>query len=158
MSHILRMPGVPDHSRALLQQLLAEDLIPVEALPHIVESYRRVIHEARKKNPRTNVVMGDMIANSLVALLKKVTPKTGEQNLRIIQAAVRFFVIQDDGDGGHDLASQDGLDDDAAIVNAVLRFFGRDDLMIPDLAPRSRRMAPTVRDGRAGRVAARGGR
>lgn len=129
MSHILRMPGVPEHSRVLLQQLLAEDLIPVEALPHIVESYRRVIHEARKTNPRTNTVMGDMIANSLLALLKTVTPKTGEPNLRVIQAAVRYFVIQNDG-VTHDLETETGFDDDARVVNAVFRFFGRDDLMI----------------------------
>jgi|GEM_PF-1114268 len=156
MSHILRMPGVPEGAREMLKQLLDEDLIPVESLPHIVESYRRVIHTAYKKYGRANVRLGDQIADALQALLRSINEKTGENNLRIIQAAVRFFVIQDDGDGGHDLASEDGLDDDAAIVNAVMRYFGRDDLMIPGLPQRSRRTAPTVRADR--RAAARGGR
>ncbi|PKN56771.1 MAG: hypothetical protein CVU56_14395 [Deltaproteobacteria bacterium HGW-Deltaproteobacteria-14] len=136
----------------MLKQLLEEDLIPVESLPHIVESYRRVIHEAHRKNQRANVQLGDQIADALRGLLRSIDANTGDQNLRIIQAAVRFFVIQDDGAGGHDLASSDGLDDDAAIVNAVLRFFGRDDLMIPG--------ADTVRAPRpaAARAASRGSR
>ncbi|TNF26767.1 MAG: hypothetical protein EP329_20680 [Deltaproteobacteria bacterium] len=137
----------------MLKRLLDEDLIPVESLPHIVESYRRVIHEAYRRTRRVNLDLGNKIADALQSLLRSINEKTGEQNLRIIQAAVRFFVIQDDGMGGHDLASADGLDDDAAIVNAVLRYFGRDDLMIPGVDVR--RAAPAMR---AGRTALRGGR
>lgn len=134
MSHILRVPGVSDTSRAMLKQLLDEDLIPVDALPHIVESYRRVIHDAHRRNGRANVRVGDQIADALQGLLRSVTPKTGDKNLRIIQAAVRYFVIQDNAtEAGHDLQSERGLDDDARVVNAVLRFLGRDDLMIPNI-------------------------
>lgn len=134
MSHILRVPGVSDTSRAMLKQLLEEDLIPVEALPHIVESYRRVIHDAHRRNGRANVRVGDQIADALQALLRSVTPKTGDKNLRLIQAAVRYFVIQDNAsEVGHDLQTERGLDDDARVVNAVLRFLGRDDLMIPNI-------------------------
>ena len=151
MSHILRMPGVPDGARDMLKRLLDEDLIPVESLPHIVESYRRVIQDAHRRNKLANLELGNRIADALQALLKTITAKTGDQNLRIIQAAVRFFVIQDDGVGGHDLATLDGLDDDAAIVNAVMRYFGRDDLMVETELPK------TVQVSRAG-AAARGTR
>ncbi len=146
MSHILRVPGVPEQSRVLLKQLLAEDLIPAAALPHIVESYRRVIHDAYKRNGRANIVLGDKIADALLELLKSVNDKTSAKNLHIIQAAVRYFVIQDDGNV-NDLACDRGLNDDAHLVNAVLRFFGRDDLMvdgIPETRPAQRpsRRAP----------------
>jgi len=137
MSHILRMPGVPEHSRNLLKQLLTEALVPVEALAHITESYRKVIHEAHRKNGRANTRVGDAIAHALQSLLRSVTPAAGEANLRIIQAAVRYFVIQDDGTV-HDLASEDGLDDDVKVVNAVLRYLGRDDLMIRETSKSGR--------------------
>ena len=146
MSHILRMPGVPEGSREMLKQLLEEDLIPVESLPHIVESYRRVINDAHRRNQRANVKLGNEIADALRGLLRSIDANTGDQNLRIIQAAVRFFVIQDDGAGGHDLASMDGLDDDAAIVNAVMRYFGRDDLMVRGVPDhRTARSVPPAR-------------
>lgn len=153
MSHILRMPGVPEGSREMLKQLLDEDLIPVESLPHIVESYRRVIQDAYRRNKRANIELGNQIADALRALLRSIDDTTGDQNLRIIQAAVRFFVIQDDGAGGHDLATLDGLDDDAAIVNAVLRYFGRDDLMIHGAGaqPTARSVPPAARPGAASR-------
>ncbi|PIE16029.1 MAG: hypothetical protein CSA66_07795 [Proteobacteria bacterium] len=146
MSHILRMPGVPEHSKLLLKQLLAEDLIPSAAMPHIVESYRRVIHDAHRRGGRANKVIGDKIANALQALLRSIDERTSEQDLHIIQAAVRYFVIQDDGEV-NDLATELGLNDDAHLVNAVLRYFGRDDLMIdgiPDTRnePRPSHRAP----------------
>lgn len=134
MSHFLKMPGISENSRGLLKQLLEEALIPVEALPHVIESYRRVIHDAQRKGRRVNTAVGDQIAAALQGLLKSVGPKTGEDNLRIIQAAVRYFVIQDDG-AKHDFATMDGLDDDARVVNAALRFFGLDQLQIPDIPP-----------------------
>jgi hypothetical protein len=148
MSQILQMPGVPESSKQLLLRLLQEDLIPVEALKSAVESYRKVIRDAARKNGKANAKLGDQIAHALQSLLARVNETTGESNLSIIQAAVRYFVIQNDG-SGHDLESEDGLYDDARVVNAVLRYFGRDDLMIRDLPePRAPRSAP-VRGGAA---------
>lgn len=148
MSQILQIPGVPESSKQLLLRLLQEDLIPVEALASVVESYRKVIRDAARKNGRANYKVGDQIAHALQSLLARVNETTGEANLSIIQAAVRYFVIQNDG-SGHDLESEEGLYDDARVVNAVLRYFGRDDLMIQDLpAPPAPRSAP-VRGGAA---------
>ena len=89
MSQILQMPGVPETSKQLLVRLLQEDLIPVEALKAVVESYRRVIHEAARRNGRANGRLGDQIADALQALLARVNETTGADNLQIIQAAVR---------------------------------------------------------------------
>lgn len=148
MSQILQMPGVPETSKQLLMRLMQEDLIPVHALQAVVESYRKVIHDAARKNGKANARVGDLIANALQALLARINERTGHDNQIVIQAAVRYFVIQNDGQG-HDLESVDGLYDDARVVNAVLRYFGRDDLVIKDLpAPPPPRSAP-IRGGAA---------
>lgn len=147
MSHILQMPGVPENSKQMLLRLLQEDLIPVHALQAVIESYRKVIHETARKNGRANTRVGDQIADALQALLARINERTGPDNHSIIQAAVRYFVIQNDGTS-HDLEAIDGLNDDARVVNAVLRYFGRDDLMIHDLPSAPARGAP-IRGGAA---------
>ncbi len=147
MSHILQMPGVPETSKQLLLRLLQEDLLPVRPLQAVIESYRKVIHDAARKNGKANARLGDQIADALQELLGRINDRTGADNQSIIQAAVRYFVIQNDGTG-HDLESHDGLNDDARVVNAVLRYFGRDDLIIKDLPAPAARSAP-IRGGAA---------
>jgi len=141
------MPGVPESSKQLLLRLLEEDLLPVNALRAAVESYRRLVHEAARKNGRANAALGDEIARSLQVLLKRVNDTTGAENLHILQAAVRYFVIQNDG-SGNDLTSAEGLFDDARVVNAVFHYFGRDDLAVRNLPEPAARHAP-VRGGAA---------
>ncbi len=148
MSQILQMPGVPETSKQLLVRLLQEDLLPIAALKAVVESYRRVIHEAERRNGRANGALGDKIASSLQALLARINETTGDDNLQIIQAAVRYFVIQQDG-SGHDLESEDGLFDDARVVNAVMHYFGLDELKITGLPAPPAARRPPVRGGAA---------
>lgn len=143
MSQILQMPGVPESSKQMLMRLLQEDLIPVAALKAVVESYRKVINEAARKHGKANAKIGNAIADSLQVLLARINETTGNDNLHIIQSAVRYFVIQNDATG-NDLDSEDGLFDDARVINAVLRYFGRDDLFVtgvPETA--ASRGAPT---------------
>jgi hypothetical protein len=147
MSQILQMPGVPESSKQLLLRLLQEDLLPVRPLQTVIESYRKVIHEMARKNGKVNARLGDQIADALQELLARVNDRTGVDNQSIIQAAVRYFIIQNDG-SGHDLETVDGLHDDARVVNAVLRYFGRDDLMIKDLPAPVAKSAP-IRGGAA---------
>ena len=148
MSQILQMPGVPESSKQLLLRLLQEELLPVSTLKAVVESYRRIIHQAEKKNGRANAELGDDIARALQAILSRVNESTGDDNLRILQATVRYFVIQNDG-AGHDLDAEDGLYDDARVVNAVLHYFGRDDLKIKVPEPVANRRPAPIRGGAA---------
>jgi len=148
MSQILQMPGVPETSKQLLVRLLQEDLIPVEALKAVVESYRRVIQEAQRRNGRADGALGDKIAYALQALLARINETTGGDNLQIIQASVRYFVIQNDG-SGNDLELEDGLFDDARVVNAVIHYFGLDALKIVGLPQPAANRRPPVRGGAA---------
>jgi len=142
------MPGVPETSKQLLVRLLQEDLIPVEALKAVVESYRRVIQEAQRRNGRADGALGDKIAYALQALLARINETTGGDNLQIIQASVRYFVIQNDG-SGNDLELEDGLFDDARVVNAVIHYFGLDALKIVGLPQPAANRRPPVRGGAA---------
>ncbi len=126
---------------------MQEDLLPLEALQSVIESYRKVIHETARKNGKANVKIGDQIANALQSLLLRVNDMTSDENMRIIQAAVRYFVIQNDGNG-HDLESATGLVDDARVSNAVMMYFGREDLVIKEL-PEPTPKSPPVRGGAA---------
>jgi len=142
------MQGVPETSKQLLVRLLQEDLIPVEALKAVVESYRRVIQEAQRRNGRADGALGDKIAYALQALLARINETTGGDNLQIIQASVRYFVIQNDG-SGNDLELEDGLFDDARVVNAVIHYFGLDALKIVGLPQPAANRRPPVRGGAA---------
>ncbi|MCC6622338.1 MAG: hypothetical protein IT385_13835 [Deltaproteobacteria bacterium] len=148
MSQILQMPGVPESSKQMLMRLLQEDPIPVAALKAVVESYRRVIQDAAKRNGRANFRIGNQIADSLQVLLGRINETTGDDNLRIIQSAVRYFVIQNDATG-NDLETEEGLYDDARVINAILRYFGRDDLMVKGVPDPAAARSKAVRGGSA---------
>lgn len=125
----LTLPGLADASKPLLQTLLAERPMPLTALEGIVSGYTRVIEDVAKKNRRVNAELGRAIAGALASVLARVDDRTGDQDYGVIQSAVRYFVVQNDG-GGDDFDSLDGFVDDARVVNLMLRWLGRDDLNI----------------------------
>ncbi len=73
------------------------------------------------------------LARELVAttqrLLGTLDETTPERTRRLVQAAVRYLVVEDDADG--DLDSILGLDDDAEVLNAVLVQLGRAAWTVP---------------------------
>ncbi|MFO0750833.1 MAG: hypothetical protein U1F43_34960 [Myxococcota bacterium] len=125
----LTLPGIAEPLKPLLRKLLAEELIPVPALRALVDTYIRVIREASRNGAHVNLVVGEGIALALLSVLARVDARTTPDERRIIQSAVRYFVIENDA-MGHDLAHEDGLFDDARVVNAMLRWIGRDDLQV----------------------------
>ena len=145
MSRPTRIPGIPEQAAELFGQLQQEDLLPVSTLRAGVEAYRQSIARQAARGLPANAQLADAIAGSLTILLDRINDLTTEAALRVIQAAVRYFLIQDEGYGG-DLASMRGLDDDAHVVNAVLAYYGRPDLRVdvpepqPAQPPSARRL------------------
>ncbi len=139
MSHFLKLPGLPPDAVPLLERLLQEDFLPIEALANIVESYREVINEAHARHGIANAEIGGAIADASLDLLDVMDDRASHDTRRVLQAGIRYFVIENDGQGS-DLATVEGLDDDARVMNAVLRYFGRDELFIdvPDRPPARR--------------------
>jgi hypothetical protein len=147
MSRPTRIPGLPEQATDLFAQLQQEDLMPVPTMKAGVEAYRQAIAQQASRGLPANVELGDAVAHALQQLLGRVNHLTEEPALRVIHAAVRYFLIQDEGHGG-DLASMTGLEDDARVVNAVVRYYGRDDLCVdvPERPPAP--AAPAVATGR----------
>ena len=134
----LTLPTLPENTRSMVARLLLEVPVTAEKLASSVRSYRAKIEDVGQANGRANVELGVAIADALEVILKRVDARTPPEEYCVIQAAVRYFVIENDG-SGHDLATEDGLFADARVVNAMLRWFGRDDLYLKVPVPASER-------------------
>ncbi|MBW2454088.1 MAG: hypothetical protein JRI68_06245 [Deltaproteobacteria bacterium] len=126
---LANLAGVPDAAKDLWGKLIAEELRPVHELFKEVRDYQ---HALAKRSQWTDDDVDPALARDLaeasLRLLGTLSDDTPESTRRLIQAAVRYFIIEDDADG--DLDSILGLDDDAEVVNAVLRHLGHDKWLV----------------------------
>lgn len=118
--------GIPPVARAVFDRLAAEPLSDPSDMRREVALYLEVIDNAARENPYVDNELGRDIARVCDALLAAVGDGTPEHTRRQIQAAARYFVTEDDGDS--DLVIG-GLDEDAAVANAVAIHLGRRDLV-----------------------------
>ncbi len=118
--------ALPPIAKDVFARLLEEPLRPVSELREEVRRYVGVIEQAAQENPYVDDILARDIARVCEGLLDAVTEDTPELALRQIQAAIRYFVTEEDGDS--DLAIG-GLDEDAAVANAVACHLGREDLV-----------------------------
>ena len=118
--------GIPGVAREIFERLMREPLREPDDLRRECSLYLGVIETAAQTNPYVDNVLGRDIARVCDALLADVDAATPEHTRRQIQAATRYFVTEEDGDS--DLAIG-GLDEDAAVANAVARHLGRGDLV-----------------------------
>jgi uncharacterized membrane protein YkvA (DUF1232 family) len=79
-------------------------------------------------NEFIDAAVGLSLASEAGALIDEAERRQDVETHRLVQAAVLYFVLDDDAE--HDLHSVCGLDDDAAVLNAVARQLGRDDLVV----------------------------
>lgn len=122
--------GIPPVAREIFDKLLAEPLREADALRREVQLYVEVIDKAAQENPYVDNEIGHNIARVCNGLLDGWSATLPEHTRRQIQAAIRYFVTEEDGDS--DLVIG-GLDEDAAVANAVAAHLGRGDL-VADLA------------------------
>lgn len=108
-------------TRAVVTDLLREPLIADDTLRAEVRAYKSAIEAA----PAADHELGLALVEGACKLLDAVTNPRAH---RLVQVAVRYFVMDDDGDD--DLASAFGFDDDVEVFNAVARVLERHDLLI----------------------------
>jgi hypothetical protein len=81
-----------------------------------------VLAGSNRYTDEVDAVLARELVSACTKLLGTANDSMPEHHRRAIQAAVRYFVIEEDADS--DLASVLGLDDDAEVVNAVLQYLG----------------------------------
>jgi uncharacterized membrane protein YkvA (DUF1232 family) len=123
------LEGIPEAAKPLWATLCAEELLPVHALFKEVRDYQQTIKQRSQwRDADVDPTLANTLAEASLRLLGTLKEGTPESTRRLVQAAVRYFVIEEDADS--DLDSILGLDDDAEVLNAVLRKLGHADWQI----------------------------
>lgn len=118
--------GIPKLARPVFERLVAEPLRDPEDLRREVGLYVSMLDGAAHDDPSVDHQLGRDIARTCDGLLMAIGESTPEHTRRQIQAAVRYFVTEEDGDSDLGIG---GLDEDAAVANAVALHLGREDLV-----------------------------
>jgi hypothetical protein len=121
------LAGIPSEAVDLFDRLRAEAELPLEKLREDLRDHVARISAAAAGNEFLDLRLANALANTANALLDEAEHR-GDHERRLVQAAVRYFLLDEDAE--HDLESVCGLDDDAAVCNAVATAVGRDDLKV----------------------------
>ena len=128
MSHHA-IDGIPEAAQPLWKRLLDEPLVPVHELFKQVRDYQQTIAQRSQwRDADVDPKLANALVDASLKLLSTLNASSPESTRQLIQAAVRYFVIEDDADS--DLDSILGLDDDAEVINAVLAHLGHEGWMV----------------------------
>ncbi|MCH9686985.1 MAG: hypothetical protein K0V04_36455 [Deltaproteobacteria bacterium] len=122
------IPGIPPEAQALFDELHDAPAKPLADLRAELAEYTAKIAAKEPRNEMLDASVGKGLSQACSAMLDMVEAGADEATRRLVQAAVRYFVVEDDVEP--DLDSLWGLDDDAAVCNAIARHLGRDDLVV----------------------------
>lgn len=121
------IPGIPHESQALFDRLHDAPLVSPTELRTELRAYAARIGSAAAANEMLDVTLADAITRCCEGLLDMLEQDTDEATRRLVQAAVRYFVIEEDVEPDRDTLW--GLDDDAVVCGAVASHLGREDLL-----------------------------
>jgi hypothetical protein len=120
------IPGIPHESQALFDRLHDAPLVPVAELHAQLEAYAARLTATTAANDLLDAALLEAITHCCEGLLDMIDADTDEATRRLVQAAVRYFVDEEDVEPDRDTLW--GLDDDAVVCGAVAYHLGRDDL------------------------------
>ena len=118
----------PAATRPLVERLAAEPLVDPSVLREDVRAYQSAITDEATRNVLLDASLALDIGDGCLELLDLAAAGAPPDLQRLVQVAVRYFVLDDDGDA--DMASFLGFEDDAQVFNIVARFLGREDLIV----------------------------
>lgn len=107
---------LPEEARASFARLLDSAVRSPQGLREQLPHYLRTIEEAAEAGHGPPAELGYSIARDCEALLDG-WARLDDEGQRLARAAVQYFLLCRDGDD--DLATPEGLDDDAAVVRLV---------------------------------------
>jgi uncharacterized membrane protein YkvA (DUF1232 family) len=120
------IPGIPHESQALFDRLHDAPLVPVAELRAELKEYAARLATTTAANKLLDATLAESITQCCEGLLDMLEQEADEATRRLVQAAVRYFVVEEDVEPDRD--SLWGLDDDAVVCGAVAYHLGRDDL------------------------------
>jgi len=109
--------GLDADAAELVRGYLAEPLASPELLSEHARVYFKQLEGLAAEGEVIDVELATSLAMSCDRLLDEIDDDTSEEHQRLIQAAVRYFVNEEDADG--DTESLIGFDDDNAVIEAV---------------------------------------
>ena len=120
------LSAVPADARALVADLLAEPSIGHDDLLDAVADYLDEISLAAARDGFVDAKLGETVAEVCLELLADLGSGTSDKDNRLVQVAVRYFVVEDDAPprGGGAPPPH------ARVLNAILRLLGREELLI----------------------------
>jgi hypothetical protein len=121
------IPGIPHESQALFDRLHDAEPASLAELRTELRAYVGRIGSAVAANEMLDATLCEAIGRCCEGLLDMLEKDADEATHRLVQAAVRYFVIEEDIEP--DRETLWGLDDDAVVCGAVASHLGRDDLM-----------------------------
>ena len=122
------IPGIPHESQALLDRLHDAPLAPPAELRAELRAYVGRIGSITPANEMLDATLCEAITRCCEGLLDMLEEKdVDEATHRLVQAAVRYFVVEEDVEP--DRETLWGLDDDAVVCGAVASHLGREDLL-----------------------------
>ncbi len=114
--------GLPEEARTRFLELLEEPLAPPDLLLREIDECLGRVRRVVMDGAPLDVEFIEKLAARARRLVRGLEPDGPEPERRLVQAAVRYFVLADDAEG--DLVSVIGFDDDARVLQAVAEHLG----------------------------------
>ena len=111
----------------VLRGILDEPIRDVSELREEVRSYLAKLRDLSGDLEFLDLALAQHLAVRCVALIDGLGPDSPPETQRLVQAAARYFVEDDDAEG--DTISPIGFDDDAEVIELVAREIGREDVL-----------------------------
>jgi len=120
--------NLPKDSADFFQRLLAEPTLDAGDLWMMVRGHLVALREAEEAEELLDGRLGKALAEASEQLLYRFSDEDSEDARLLIQAAIRYFVLNEDAEG--DMDSLVGFDDDAQVFNVVVETLGHEDLAV----------------------------
>lgn len=119
---------IPEDSTEAFRRLLETPMLDAGDLWMMVRGHLVALREAEAAEELMDGKLGKELAVASEALLNRFPDEESEDGKLLIQAAVRYYVLNEDAEG--DMDSLVGFDDDALVFNAVVEHLGHGDLAV----------------------------
>ena len=114
-------------TRRIAEQLFEESLVPVSVLSDELQQYVQSLRSGTASEEFGDEGLAKTLITHCWKLLGALPENPDERQHRLTQLAINYFVLAEDAhDDKHSLA---GLDDDLAVVEAVIKELGLTELL-----------------------------